>query len=105
MRESCGPSEEPMWFCGVSEVEGVTRQKWRRRCKGCWTVHKRDRNGRKKCRKGRGARSYQGMASAYIGHSARWTEQGGKQRQKRCAKHSRKGIWRGPESRARRGES
>ena len=53
----------------------------------------------KKCQKGRGDRSYQGMASAYIGHSARWTEQVNKQRRKRCAEHSRKGIWRGPRSR------
>ena len=105
MRESCGPSEEPMRFCGLSVVGGVTRQKWRRRCKGCWTVNKRDRNGRKKCRKGRGDRSYQGMTSASIGHSARWREQGGKRRQKRCAKRSRRGIWRGPQSRAGRRES
>ena len=29
-----------MQFCAVSEVEGVTRQKWRQQCKECWTVHK-----------------------------------------------------------------
>ena len=33
MRGSCGPSEEPMRFCGVSEVGGVRQQKWRQRCK------------------------------------------------------------------------
>ena len=76
MRESCGPSEEPMRFCEVSEDEGVTRQTWRRRCKECWTAHKGGRDGRKKCRRGRGDRSYQGTASACIGHSARWTERG-----------------------------
>ena len=105
MRESCGPSEEPMRFCGVSEDEGVTRQTWRRRCKECWTAHKRGRDGRKKCRRGRGGRSYQEMASACIGHSARWTERGAGQQQKRCAKRSRRGRWRGPQNRAGRGES
>ena len=105
MRESCGPSEEPMRFCGLSEDEEVTRQTWRRRCKECWTAHKRGRDGRKKCRRGRGDRSYQGMASACIGHSARWTERGGGQQQKRCEKRSRRGRWRGPQSRAGRGES
>ena len=44
-------------------------------------------------------RSYQGMASASIGHLARLTGLAGNQWRTRCAKHSRKGIWRGPQSR------
>ena len=50
-------------------------------------------------------RSYQGMASASIGHSARLTRLAGSQWGTRCAKHSRKGIWRGPQSRGGHGES
>ena len=92
-------------FCGVSGVPGVRQRKWGQQCKGYWTMHKTGSNGRKKCRTGRGDRSYQGMASAYIGHSARWTEQAGKQRRMRCAEHSWKGIWRGPQSRGGHGRS
>ena len=83
----------------------MTQRRWRQRCKECWTMHKTGRNGLKKCRKGRGDRSYQGMASAFIGHSARWTEQARKQRRKRGAKDSRKGILRGLQSRCGRGGS
>ena len=41
-------------------------------------MQKMDRFSQKKCRNGRGNRSYQGMASAYIEHSAQWTEETGK---------------------------
>ena len=68
-------------------------------------MHKTDRNGLNKFLKGGGNRSYQGMAGAYIGHSERWTERAGKQRRKSRAEHSRKGIWRGPLSRAGHGGS
>ena len=73
MQEFCGPGVESTRFSGGSGVPGVTRMRWRRRCKEYWTVHKTGRSGPKKCWTGRGDRSYQGMGNAYIGHSAPWT--------------------------------
>ena len=59
-------------------------------------MRKTGRNAQKKCRNGRGDRSYQAMESAYIGHSSRWTERASKQWEMRCSKHQQKGIWHGP---------